>query len=174
MGSPLAGTDCDRDRRLSGARVDAFPFTKIEWDRVTEASRALVNATLADDAVLQASLFAELQAVLEELRAGHGDHPVLLETEADFHDDPHSQRDMYLSAIRLAEAHALPTYTIRLSLARVLLENFDDPARATNELRACERELPQHADQGEMGDWSKLIRECEGRLAGRRFFPPKK
>jgi hypothetical protein len=71
--------------------MEIFPFTQADWQPVQDASAALVNATLAEDAVLQASQFAELEAVLKELRERYGDHPILLETEANFLDDPSLQ-----------------------------------------------------------------------------------
>jgi predicted alpha/beta-fold hydrolase len=64
--------------------VDDFPFSDAEWDAVVVAARAVVNAAIAEDRVLAASAFAELQAVLNDLRTRHGDHPILAETEADF------------------------------------------------------------------------------------------
>jgi hypothetical protein len=148
--------------------MDEFPFTQAEWQRVSDTATALINASLAEDSILRDSWFAELQAVLAELHAKYGDHPVLLETEADFHDDPHVRRDMYLSAIRIAIANTLPTYSIRISLAWLLLDDFKDPIEAKHELTACEPELAQHADDWEREEWSELVRECDERLAGAR------
>jgi hypothetical protein len=64
--------------------MDALPFSDAEWDAVVAMSRAVVNATLAEDRVLAASALVELQGVLADLRARYGDHPILAETEADF------------------------------------------------------------------------------------------
>ena len=33
--------------------MDAFPFTEAEWDRVSNASRVVLNAMLADDDVVE-------------------------------------------------------------------------------------------------------------------------
>jgi len=84
--------------------MKAFPFDPLEWQKVGDVAHSLVNASLADDSILHASLFAELLGVLEGLRQRYGEHPVLLETAADFCDDLVPQLDLYRSAIRLAEA----------------------------------------------------------------------
>jgi hypothetical protein len=105
---------------LGGFRgVEAFPFTDAEWDGVTEAVLPLVNATFAEDDALRAACFIELRQVLSELRVLHGDHPVLLETEADFAEDDAERVALYRWAAGIAESHELPTLGIRLSLARV-------------------------------------------------------
>jgi hypothetical protein len=140
--------------------MDAFPFSESDWQRVKQVTLALLNASLIDDARLEASLFSELLRVLDELRAQYGDHPVLRETEADFLEDPAGRVDAYRTAIRVAEEHHLPTLSIRVSLARVLLENFTDPIRAKSELAACRSELSANADRGEMQEWSELMTEC--------------
>ena len=98
--------------------------------------------------------------MLAELRSRHGDHPVLLETEADFTDDPATQRELYRRALQQAELGGLITYSIRISLARVLLDNFKLPDEALAELMACEAELEPHADAAEQQKWAELVGEC--------------
>jgi hypothetical protein len=147
--------------------VEIFPFSKDEWRRVTEAAYSLTNATLADDDALRASLFIVLMEVLDDLRQRHGEHPILIETAADFCDEPVDQRNMYLSAIELAEANGLPTLTIRVSLASLLLQDFNDPAQAMRELSACESEMEAHGDDFEKQEWAELMRECRDRGFGR-------
>jgi hypothetical protein len=143
--------------------MEESPFTELEWQQVRDAGNAIVNASLQDDDVLGDSLFAELSAVLHELRQRYGNHPILLETEADFCDDPSVQRDMYRLAIQLAETNALPTLTIRMSLANVLLTDFNDPMKAVSELKACEPELATKADEWDVQKWFELMRQCEER-----------
>ena len=140
--------------------MQPFPFRESEWQRIQNASCSLVKATLENDSVLRASLLAELMAVLEEIRQEHGEHPILLETAADFCDDPVSQLDLYRSAIRLAEASNLPTLTIRLSLASLLLEDFDDPRQAAKELKACKSEVTTDGDVAQRQEWSELMGRC--------------
>lgn len=140
--------------------MDPFPFSDDEWDRVKEASRAVVNATLADDLVVRASHFIVLQIVLDELRLQHGEHPVLLETEADFEDEPLRRFHLYRCAIQLAERNRLPTYTIRISLARLLLEDFNDMESAENELESCRDEIVVTGDDAERNEWWDLLQLC--------------
>jgi hypothetical protein len=134
--------------------VEEFPFTDAEWDRVKEAALPLVNATFAEDDAVRASCFTELREVLGQLRARHGDHPVLLETEADFAEDDAERVALYRRAAGIAAAHRLPTLGIRLSLARVLLD-IEVPGAALAELLACERELVE-AKEPERASWAEL------------------
>ena len=143
--------------------MDEFPFSKEEWARVRAATHSVMNAALADDTTLRQSLMNELERVLEDLRCRYGDHPVLLETAADFQDTPTKQVGLYRSAIRLAEQNHLPTRSIRISLARVLLEDFGDASAAARELFACHGELRINADENDLAEWSQLLSKC-GRL----------
>jgi hypothetical protein len=136
--------------------MDEFPFAEDEWARVRESTLSLTNASLANDNVLAQSLFSELEHVLGELRARHGEHPVLIETAADFQDSPTRQVELYRCALELAERNRLPTLSIRLSLAWVLLENFGDAPQAEKELLACQEELSSNADDHDLAAWSKL------------------
>jgi hypothetical protein len=92
--------------------------------------------------------------VLRELQAQHGDHPVLMETEADFTEDDGERVALYRRAAGTAAGCGLPTLSIRLSLARVLLE-LGQLEEATVELSACEGELPD-GDESERASWSEL------------------
>jgi hypothetical protein len=139
--------------------VIELPFSAAEWNRVNKSTLALTNATLADDEVLRAVYLNELQTVLAELRNRYGDHPVLLETEADFLDDRCRQCQLYRQAIQIAVAQGLPTFSIRVSLARVLLEEFNDYADADTELAACEPELRLNDDYDRKG-WFELAERC--------------
>ena len=148
--------------------MEVFPFTEAEWAAVKDAALPVVNAALADDPVLRASHLIGLLDVLIGLRARHGDHPVLLETEADFAEDDGERVALYRRAAGIASAHDLPTLSIRLSLARALLE-LGRPAEAAAELSACERELPD-GDESERESWSEL--SAEARHAEPVSWPP--
>ena len=136
--------------------MSRFPFSEAEWSRVGDASLAAVNATLADDPVVRESCFEDLRDALSGLREQHGEHPVLLETEADFSDSPEEQIALYEKAKRLALAHGLPTVSICLSLARLLCE-LGRPDRAKEELISCQAELAAGADPAEAREWSELL-----------------
>src|SRR5687767_8970889 len=64
--------------------MDRFPFSKKEWRAVRDAARAVAEAVETNDPEHRETRFAELQKLLKGLRERHGDHPALLETEADF------------------------------------------------------------------------------------------
>jgi len=137
--------------------MEEFPFTAAEWERVRAAAWPRVNATWAGDEILSASAFVTLQEVLHDLRAKYGDHPILLETEADFADHDVESKKLYRAAIAIADTHGLPTLSIRLSLARLLLQTGETDGAIT-ELSACARELP-HADDWQREDWLDMIAE---------------
>jgi hypothetical protein len=137
--------------------MDEFPFTKAEWEQVNAAVLDVANASLADDDVLQASCFLTAQEVLRSLRQKYGDHPVLLETEADISDENADRVVLYESAVRIATAHSLPTLSIRISFAGLLLE-MGRPDEARRELLACEGEL-SGSDEYERTQWVSLMDE---------------
>ena len=128
--------------------MDQFPFSDDEWSRVRAAALEVLNATLADDLTLRSSYFEELRARLGELQAKHGEHPLLLETEADFCDDSEERLGLYLCALSLAESAGQTTHTIRIALARVLLADFGEITHALTDgvcgggrfSRRCHRE----------------------------------
>jgi hypothetical protein len=140
--------------------MEPFPFTVEEWSCVGEVTLALINATFAEDAILHASLVEELRYVLDELRAKYGQHPALLETEADFTDEPSERVALYEQAKQAALAGGWVTYSIRISLARVLLEELGDVERAMQELVACRDEVTACADESERQEWQELQKEC--------------
>lgn len=143
--------------------MDAFPFTADEWEEVSEASRAVVNATLCDDDPLSESLYLDLVGVLSALRDRYGLHPVLLETQADFESDVAERVKLYEAAIALAVEEALPTFTIRLSLARVLIADVGDTRLARRHLLCCKEAVQANGDAVERADWRELWTLCQVR-----------
>jgi hypothetical protein len=140
--------------------VEAFPFTDAEWEPVEDAALAIVNAGSAGDDVLRASLRAEMHGLLADLRERHGDHPFLLELVADYtEDDAPARVALYRQALGIAAANDLPTFTIRLALARVLLE-MGEPVAALADLRAAEGSVPAR-EESEQREWADLVEECE-------------
>jgi hypothetical protein len=138
-----------------------FPFSEDEWTRVRLAANDVVNATLQDDDALRASNFLSLREVLATLRSVHGEHPVLLETEADFCDDCHEQERLYESAIQLAVKCGLPSYTARISYAALLLDELLRPAEARTQLTACADDVANRADETERTQWTELMARCQ-------------
>ena len=152
--------------------MEPWPFSEAEWVAVSEAALPVVNAGLAEDAALRASHLIGLLDVLAGLRARHGEHPVLLETEADFADDDAERIALYRRAVSIAETHGIQTLTIRLSLARVLLDMGERKA-ALDELRACEDEVPE-GDNSDCRSWAELVAESQHaeRKVGADRHPP--
>lgn len=140
--------------------MNPFPFSEAEWSRVEHASVDVVNATLMDDDVLSESRRIVLGNLLLELRERYGDHPILLETEADFATDSAQRRELYLRSITLAERNGLLTYTARLSLAELHLTEFGETENARRELLACQLEVETHADEHESRNWHSLLGKC--------------
>jgi hypothetical protein len=144
--------------------VEAFPFSEAEWVAVSEAALPVVNAGLAGDAVLRAEHLVGLLEVLAGLRARYGGHPALLETEADFAEDEEERAALYRRAVRLAVAHGLPTLSIRLSLARLLLDTgLREAARV--ELLSCAGEA-RASDEPDQAAWAEMVAESEHAESG--------
>jgi hypothetical protein len=142
--------------------MEPFPFSAEDWARVREACLAVVNAELAEQESVRATRFAELGNLLAELRVKYGEHPTLLETEADFAAEPSEQVALYEMAKLAALAAGFLTYTIRLSLARVLLNDLGERDRALQEVLACRDEVTLWADEDEKKEWQELRRQAHG------------
>jgi hypothetical protein len=142
------------------AAVEAFPFTAPEWEAVRAAALSVVNSYY--DEILQASHLEALRDILAQLQARHGEHPVLLETEADFSSDDEERIGLYRRAARMAADHQLPTLSIRLSLAESLLK-VNRPTEARAELDMCQAELDS-VDDFDHKTWSELLAECQRRV----------
>jgi hypothetical protein len=147
--------------------MNPFPFSEDEWSRVNDAAAHIVNHSLLDDAVLYESGVEEMRAVLDDLRKQHGEHPVLLETEADFVVDGAERRILYQQAIDLATKFGLPTYSARISFAHLLLVELHEPDAAIRELVACQSELPEFADDWDRQQWTDLSAKCSKYSAAR-------
>lgn len=139
--------------------MEEFPFTDEEWRSISRATTSVTNATLADDDVWRAIALRRLRRRLRALRLRYGNHPVLIETLADFLDDSDRRRLLYRRAIRIASRNNLPTWTIRFSYARLLLEKFADRRRALRQLRLCEHDIASSGDDYYLGEWRELMRQ---------------
>lgn len=138
--------------------MEAFPFIREEWDAVGEAALPMVNATFAGDDALQASLLVDFLELMADLKSRHGDHPVLLETEADFIRDDQERAELYQRAEQIAESNGLPTLSIRLSFAKLLMDT-GRPKVAEKALLDCESELTD-ADKYDKDHWNELMEEA--------------
>lgn len=144
----------------SAISMEEFPFTEREWNRVNDAAAAIVNASLADDGILSASLQAEMHEILNDLQLKYGEHPVLIETQADFTTDRAERVALYQQALRIAKAHGLPTYTIIISLADVLIDEMGELKAAREELLSCQAEIEACDDDFDQERWRGLLAKC--------------
>jgi hypothetical protein len=140
--------------------MQEFPFTSAEWESVNEAALAVTNATLADDAVLRASRFVELQLLLHNLQATYGEHPILLETEADYADGANERIALYERAKVVALREGLPSWSVRIELANLYLDEWKDIGLARQELLACREEVAVKGDEHEKTRWRELLARC--------------
>ncbi len=136
--------------------MDAFPFTNDDWDRVKDVAHPVLEARLSDDDAVAESMFLSLQETLANLRRKYGDHPVLLETEADFCDDTQDSIVLYSRALTIARENALPIVSICLSFARVLIDDADDPTEANRVLMACHEEVYRNHDESDRTEYEEL------------------
>jgi hypothetical protein len=94
-----------------------------------------------------------------ELRQRYGTHPLFFELEADFTQSPRDAADLYVWAERAALQHGLPTLSIRLSLAKLLIEELNRANLARETLLACQEELPM-ANERQCAAWAALLAKC--------------
>ena len=52
------------------------------------------------------------------------------------------------------------TYSVRIALAPLLLDDFEEPDRAREELMRCRHELV-HADDSDRREWDELFAKCK-------------
>ena len=78
------------------------PITKDAWGRVLEKACDIANAATADDDVLLEVHTARMLELLDEMELEFGMHSKILDTRADYLEDPEQRRDLYLRALALA------------------------------------------------------------------------
>ncbi len=130
--------------------------TEAEWNPLKDLANSILNAFYADDEVLEASLRLEMRNLVAGLQERYGDHPVLLETMADYMEDAAERTLLYRRAVELAEAHGLPTLSIRLTLAQVLVHDLGHSVAALEELRACANDASDGSEM-DRGEWASLL-----------------
>lgn len=146
--------------------MNAFPFTNADWDRVKNAAHPVLEATLADDDAVSDSMFIGLRETLQELRRKYGEHPVLLETEADFCSDPDDSIRLYAEALSIAQKHSLPTVSICLSYARALIDNNRSVNDAIAVLNSCHEQVYASRDEADPEKYEELVALLASRNRG--------
>jgi hypothetical protein len=150
-----------RARTQGEPRRSSLPPDELE--AVYRAARSVARAAKAEDVERRVARFADLQSVLAEVRQRRGDHPTLWELEADFASDPAVAADLYMRAEKAASDAGMPTLSVRLSLARLLVRELGYHREARAALLACADELPE-ASEKECAAWGELLTACEQRL----------
>jgi hypothetical protein len=133
--------------------MKAWPFSEDDWESVQETVFDLVNISNEEDGELIAVKIKDVLDLLEALAIKYGPHPVLFETKADIMTNAVERVELYRQAINLAEQESLPTTTVRLSLAEVLIEDLGDNDAAKKELELCKEELTEEDD---LEEWKSL------------------
>jgi hypothetical protein len=94
------------------------------YERVSELAADITNATLADDQALVESLYQHLHHYHEERLAAGCSHPFIIETLADYTDDPARAIRYYEQALEMSRQMMSdePTHTILISIGEQLIE----------------------------------------------------
>jgi len=140
-----------------------LPYSAEEWDAIQWAAGAVTRAAQAGDPGARAARFADFQSILNEVRQRHGHHPVLWELEADFTIEPRAAAELYVRAERASDAIGRGTLTIRLALARLLVDEMGQPEGAKLTLQSCIDDLP-HATNAQCALWAELLAKCENQI----------
>jgi hypothetical protein len=77
-------------------------ITKAAWDRVITKAADVANATQADDDLMERIHCEQMLGLLDELETEFGTQSRILDTRADYLDDPLERRSLYLKALELA------------------------------------------------------------------------
>jgi hypothetical protein len=79
-------------------------ITKAAWDRVIEKACDVANATRTDDDPMYDVYREQMLELLDELEAEFGTQSKILDTRADYIDDPLERRRLCTKALELARA----------------------------------------------------------------------
>jgi hypothetical protein len=157
-----------RTPATSRNRPRECPFTGREWQSVVNAGFGLVDATARENDPRYRPALRQMRRVIARLRAKYGRHPVLLETLADFEDDVAKRLRLYREAIDRATRLTFPTFSIRASLASLLLDEGRSAREARDQLEACAKEVRRRDDSYERKEHAQLLRRATLAMARKR------
>ncbi len=140
--------------------MNEFPFEKDEWDRLTQLVYQYVTPILNDQDPDECAL-PIIQSYVEDLKDKYGDHPILIETEADFESDVVEQNYLYEKATKVAIKNGLPTLSIRLSHARLKLHDLKQKDEAKKIIEECREEMLKSGDEYDKEEWQEILKECD-------------
>lgn len=134
------------------------------YESVVELAAAITNATLADDDALSSSLYQQLFNYYAEMSVAGRCHPFLIETLADFTDEPTDSLGYYRQALAMSQQMSSdePTATILIGIGEQLLA-MGRREQAEAYLRDGRAEAVQRMD-------SFGIEEADRLLQDERFY----
>jgi len=121
--------------------ISPFPYTTEEGDQITEIAKGLVNAGFADDEPKRAQRLSQLHDCLQKLIGKYGEHPTLIELQADFADTFEEGMSLYQKAKQISMSLGLSIRSICLSMAVLVLREKDAKGEAREFLQECQNEM---------------------------------
>jgi len=109
-----------------------------DWDRVHEAVVDIVNASAIEDDVLCAHYTERLFDILDQLESIYGRIPSVLDTRADFTDDPTVAIALYEEALTVSRDPICSCLALP-SLIRLKVQERHDESSISDRLRELER-----------------------------------
>ena len=97
MALPVAGATPRRYPEMK-------PISKSAWNRVHEKACDVANGARSDNDPMYEFYREQMLEILDELETEFGAQSQILDTRADYIDDPHERRRLYTSALELARA----------------------------------------------------------------------
>ena len=130
------------------------------YESVNQLAETLMDAAEKDQHNRYFDLYAELEALAEDIKETDKDHPYVLETLGDFTLDDEDAIDVYERALELADALNLPECraSIQLAIADRYLEIGDHEA-ARNYADETERSLDKVQNEGLRQELAELRRD---------------
>lgn len=80
------------------------PISKSAWNRVHEKACDVANAAHSDNDPMYEVYRGQMLEILDELETEFGTQSRILDTRADYIDDPHERLRLYTKALELARA----------------------------------------------------------------------
>lgn len=141
--------------------MGSWPFEDEDWKDWETISRRYLDAVFAKDVIIADSISREIYDLMIEWEAKYGEHPWILEKKADFAEEPEEKLELYRRALTLAVEHRHETLTIRIWMADLLLDGFDNPLDAREVLANGQHEVLK-SDQDK--DWIRHYEETLARI----------
>lgn len=133
------------------------------YERVADLAAEITNATLADDHALSQSLYQQLLDFYTELSAANRCHPFVIETLADYTDDPTEALRYYEQALAMSRLMTSdePTQTILIGIGAQLLQ-MGRREQAEAYLRDGRAEAVRREDSSWIDEADRLLQDGSG------------